>query len=689
MTKRVLITGGAGFIGHHIIDLFLRATDWEIVSLDRLDYSGNLNRLHDVVSKYPKLEQKRVSVVWHDLKAEVRDYTANKIGKVDTILHLAASSHVDRSISNPMEFLLDNTLGTVNLLDYARKLDGLERLIYFSTDEIFGAAPPGVLYKEYDRYNSTNPYSASKAAAEEFCVAYENTYRLPIFVTHCHDTKTRAWTENGFKNVEELSLGEKVWVLKDNKELALEPILEIVNSPYSGDMIEFKSTKYDLCVTPNHRMLTRYRHENQFRIDTAENVYNDKNRHHIPLSGDWEGEDHEVFNLSKHLKTQNTHFNTKKINLDNIAADTFMSYLGWYISEGFTRNDLSGQVSVSQKKNNITNLMDEMSNQFGIEYKTFNRDDGVFTYSFNSVVLANFMSENFGTESHNKKIPNWIKNSSKENLSILFDSLMLGDGSNTASYMRYYTVSYDLAVDVAEIGIKLGYSVSIKSRETYNPSKTKQSVSYYVSFRKNIGGVDSHNKNKKHYEGDIWCVRTPSGNFFVERNGIVSCSGNTMNVFGERQHPEKFIPMSIRKIRDSEKIYIHSDPSKTKAGSRFYISAKDVAESMYFLLLLTPYHHQIIQDEMEALGVRCPKFNIVGKEEIDNLSMVKILANAQNKDPVYEMVDFHTSRPGHDLRYSLDGGFMKRLGWEPRVDLKTRLTELTHWSLANKDWIEL
>ena len=124
MTKRVLITGGAGFIGHHIIDLFLKKTDWEIVSLDRLDYSGNLNRLDNVVRSYPPAEQKRVKIVWHDLKAEISEITQNLIGDVNIILHLAASSHVDRSITHPMEFVMDNTVGTVHLLNYARKQIG-------------------------------------------------------------------------------------------------------------------------------------------------------------------------------------------------------------------------------------------------------------------------------------------------------------------------------------------------------------------------------------------------------------------------------------------------------------------------------------------------------------------------------------------------------------------------------------
>ena len=186
MSKTVLITGGAGFIAHHVIDKILRDTDWNIVSLDRLDISGNLNRLHDMLQDHdPKEVAGRMRIIFHDLKAEINSQIVHDIGNVDIILHLAAGSHVDRSIQYPMEFVQDNVVGTVNMLDYARKnLPNLEKFVYFSTDEIFGIAPVGVSYKEYDQYNSTNPYSASKAAAEEFCVAYENTYKMPIVVTH-------------------------------------------------------------------------------------------------------------------------------------------------------------------------------------------------------------------------------------------------------------------------------------------------------------------------------------------------------------------------------------------------------------------------------------------------------------------------------------------------------------------------
>jgi dTDP-glucose 4,6-dehydratase len=240
-----------------------------------------------------------------------------------------------------MEFVQDNVVGTVNMLDYARKnLPDLERFVYFSTDEIFGIAPPGVSYREYDRYNSTNPYSASKAAAEEFCVAYENTYKMPIVVTH------------------------------------------------------------------------------------------------------------------------------------------------------------------------------------------------------------------------------------------------------------------------------------------------------------------------------------------------------TMNVFGERQHPEKFIPATIQKVRDGETVIIHSDPTRTVAGSRMYIHARDVAEGLMFILGLENYIHS--GDYGHA---HCPKFNLVGTEEIDNLTLAQMIASAVGQELKYEMTDFHTSRPGHDMRYALDGSLLKSLGWEPKIKLSERITEMVEWTLHNERWL--
>jgi len=338
--KRALITGGAGFIAHHLIGKLLKETDWEIISLDRLDFSGNLNRLHDLMQDFTPEDRSRVKIVYHDLKSAINPLISADIGRVDYVLHLAAGSHVDRSIEYPMEFVMDNVVGTCNILDYVRGLNRLERFVYFSTDEVFGPAPAGVNYEENDRYNSTNPYSASKAGGEELAVAFENTYGLPVYITH------------------------------------------------------------------------------------------------------------------------------------------------------------------------------------------------------------------------------------------------------------------------------------------------------------------------------------------------------TMNVFGQRQHPEKYIPMCIKRVRDGETITIHSDPTKTVPGSRHYIHAEDVADALLFLLNKPTIEH------VDPTGAKCPKFNIVGGEELNNLQLAQLIADIQGKELKYELIDFHSARPGHDLRYSLSGLKMKQLGWTPQP-IRDRLKEVVEWTLANERWIKL
>ena len=339
MSKKILITGGAGFIAHHFIDKILSETDWQIITLDRLDFSGNLNRLNEIVQKYEPGERRRVKVVHHDLKAELNNEIISSIGNIDLICHLAAGSHVDRSISHPLEFVMDNVVGTANLLNYARGLNNLEKLIYFSTDEVFGPAPQNINFKENDRYNSTNPYSASKAGAEELVVAFENTYGLPAIITH------------------------------------------------------------------------------------------------------------------------------------------------------------------------------------------------------------------------------------------------------------------------------------------------------------------------------------------------------TMNVFGERQSAEKYIPMVIKKVRDNETVSIHADKTKSEAGSRHYIYAGDVANALLFL-----YDYNLSNLDSKESSIKCQKFNIVGKDEINNLELAQFIAKVQNKNLNFEMVDFHSSRPGHDLRYSLDGSKMRKMGWEPK-SAYNRLEKVIHWTLENERWM--
>lgn len=178
---RALITGTSGFVAHHVVEHILRNTDWEIVGLDKLGAaSEGYDRLRDIEA----FDDKRVTLLSHDVSQQFTVGLLKEIGRVEYIIHMAAESHVDRSILFPMEFAVANTIGTVQMLSMARECSGLRRFVYFSTDEVFGPAPEGVYYKEWDRFKASNPYAASKAAGECYVDAYVNTYKLPAFTTH-------------------------------------------------------------------------------------------------------------------------------------------------------------------------------------------------------------------------------------------------------------------------------------------------------------------------------------------------------------------------------------------------------------------------------------------------------------------------------------------------------------------------
>jgi len=180
LSKRILVTGGAGFIGSHIVEGILKQTDWDVIVLDRLDYASNgFDRLRDIKC----FDDKRVKIFTWDLCLPISENLKKEIGCVDYILHMAAGSHVDDSISNPVPFIRNNVDNALTMLEYAREVKP-ERFIYFSTDEVYSTAPEGVDYKEGDRFNPGNPYSASKAAAECFTMAYANTYKIPCIITN-------------------------------------------------------------------------------------------------------------------------------------------------------------------------------------------------------------------------------------------------------------------------------------------------------------------------------------------------------------------------------------------------------------------------------------------------------------------------------------------------------------------------
>lgn len=147
----------------------------------------------------------------------------------------------------------------------------------------------------------------------------------------------------------------------------------------------------------------------------------------------------------------------------------------------------------------------------------------------------------------------------------------------------------------------------------------------------------------------------------------------SMNIIGERQHPEKYIPMCINKILAGETITIHANKDKTKAGSRFYIHARNVADGYMFLI---------------NKGIYEGDFHITGEKEVDNLELALLIGEILGKEVKYEMTDFHSSRPGHDLRYALDGGKMANLGWAPPKTFEESLRKTVEWTMSNTKWLK-
>lgn len=179
---RILITGGAGFIGHHVVEHILKTTDHTITIIDRLTYaSSGFDRLKEIGA----YDNPRVNIFTHDFSQPISGAMVWEIRDpgVDYIIHMGAETHVDRSIKDPYPFVKANVIGTMEMLEFARKVSP-KKFLYFSTDEVFGDAPKGVAYKEWDRYNSRNPYAASKAGGEELALAYANSYGIPMIITH-------------------------------------------------------------------------------------------------------------------------------------------------------------------------------------------------------------------------------------------------------------------------------------------------------------------------------------------------------------------------------------------------------------------------------------------------------------------------------------------------------------------------
>jgi len=567
--KNIMITGGTGFLGNNLSRYMLdKYPDRTIVNYSRHTYAVN-PLTHKDLWKLPMY--KSVAGDLNDVLLFKETLEKYKIG---LIYHLAASTHVDRSFIYPEEFLTANVAGTFNILEVIRRVKKKPLMIYMGTDEVFGDVPKGFC-REDGELAPRNPYSASKACAEMYCIAYTASFGLPIIRVRCHDEKTRALTENGLKLSHELEIGEKVWVRGKNGKLKLEPILEIPTYVYIGKMIHFKTGTIDSLVTPEHRVVCKSRRkmDKEYYIKIAKEFKSigKSSRYYLPKTAKWEGIEKDFIDLDSLVSLDNLHPSTI-VPKRKIKTITLFSLFGWHISEG----------SCQQRKGEIGNKNPEyreeianLINDFGLSCNNNSKRE---TVGYSSVILSRILSE-AGKGAENKKIPKWILNFSPKYLIHLYNALMKGDGNRNQEYNTdvYYTVSEKLVNSMIELILKLGWSPRISVRETWNPQKTKKRKSFVIRISRhhNKGSIEGKNINSESYSGIVWCLKTPSGNFFVERNGCIINSGNSMNMFGPYQHPEKLIGKIVTRCLTDTHFTLY------KGGSvRGWIFVKDTCDAL-------------------------------------------------------------------------------------------------------------
>jgi UDP-glucuronate decarboxylase len=472
---RILVTGGAGFIGSHLCERLLARGD-EVICLDNF-FTGrksNVNHLRDNL---------RFELVRHDVIEPV-------LLEVDQIYNLACPASPVHYQYNPIKTVKTNVLGTLNMLGLAKRVRA--RILQASTSEVYG--DPHVHPQTEDYFGNVNT----------------------IGVRSCYDAETEILTEHGWVLFPDLQPGVRVATLNPEGQVEFHVPDEYIAQPYIGDLLRFANAKFDFCVTPNHSMYVRSK-TGKLRFLRA-----DEPRHwaawRVMTGGDFEGVEKEWFHLGAPPRDA-------KVAVERIPMDAWLEFLGYYISEGCVHvrhrvravggsdydiadyNVLIAQVN-TEGRATITKCLDQLG------FKFFQSDDHQFRIC--SKQLAALLAP-LG-KSGDKYIPREYLCLSKRQSRILFDALILGDGSRRGGCCAYYSKSKRLADDVQELAIRCGYAASVVSHAVGRDL-------YRVNIRPSVE-ANLVTPERVPYAGKVYCVNVRHHVICVRRNGRAAFCGN-------------------------------------------------------------------------------------------------------------------------------------------------------------------
>jgi|GEM_PF-1430 len=473
--KRILITGGAGFIGSHLCERLLNEGN-EVICLDNF-YTGRKENIFHLMDNH------RFELIRHDVTEPI-------FLEVDQIYNLACPASPVHYQYNPVKTVKTSVMGAINMLGLAKRVKA--RIFQASTSEIYG--DPEVHPQTEDYWGNVNP----------------------IGLRSCYDSETEILTEKGWIPFPNLEKGVKVATLTEQGKVEYHFPKEYLTQDYKGKMYRFANLKFDLCVTPNHKMYVRSKTGKLKFLQADENRF--WHGWKVLTGGEFYGEEKEWFELGEVPVNS-------KVQVEKIKMDDWLEFLGYYISEGCVhvrkRVRAIGGKDYDIADYNVLMAQENLAGREKISvclekigYKFFSSDHHQFRIC--SKQLASILQP-LG-KSADKYIPREFLNLSKRQSLILLNALILGDGSRRGNALVYYSKSKQLADDVQELAIRCGYAASVcKQAEGRNL--------YRVNIRP---AIDANLVEPEifDYDGEVYCVNVENHVICVRRNGKVAWCGN-------------------------------------------------------------------------------------------------------------------------------------------------------------------